>query len=132
MTSTTRETILVIDDSETILEKVRIALTAAGYEVITSTQPLGNARHLTRTDLVIIDFHMPGIDGGSVLSSLRDAVGNKHTCLFYLYSSDREIADEYARYGFDGSITSKGDMASLVSQVNSVFRLIRIRRLTRK
>ncbi|MET0593923.1 MAG: response regulator, partial [Polyangiaceae bacterium] len=52
--------ILVIDDSEVLLSRIKKALVDDGHMVTTTTQTVGNARHLATCDLVIIDYHMPG------------------------------------------------------------------------
>lgn len=123
--------ILMIDDSEFVLVAAKQALTAADYEVVTATQVVGNARHLKGCDLVILDFHMPGLDGGEVLGSLRNAVlGSDSSCLFYLYSSDEKIATSYAAHGFDGSFAHKGNPSALLPQVKAVFRMRKMRALS--
>jgi serine/threonine-protein kinase len=122
--------ILVIDDSEVVLGRVRRALEDDGYEVIATTRTVGNARHLVDTDLVIIDYHMPGLDGGTVIASLRSAASQSaRPCLFYLYTQDPGIAKDYARLGFDGCFTDKGDTRALLRQVRSVFRVVQLRAL---
>ena len=63
--------VLVIDDSEMVLERVKARLQRESYEVATTSQPVGAARHLLLCDLVILDFHMPGMNGGEVLRSLK-------------------------------------------------------------
>ena len=105
------------------------ALVAEGYEVTTTSRAVGNARHIPNSDLVIIDFHMPGIDGGTVMSSLRGAEGEKkaHSCLFYLYSSDTTL--DFRALGFDGALTGKGDEEALVRQVRAIVRLSQLRAL---
>jgi serine/threonine-protein kinase len=126
----TKRRVLAIDDSEIILSKIKHALEAEGIEVVTTTQTVGNARHLVDCDLVIIDFHMPGLDGGEVISSLRAATAaSSHPAVFYLYTQDPAIAKEYARLGFDGCLTEKGDEKELVRQVRSAFRMIQMRAL---
>lgn len=123
--------ILVIDDSEVILERVKTCLKGAGYEVATSTQTVGNGRHLSNCDLVIIDFHMPGINGDFVVASLRRALPpGPVRCLFYLYTSDAAAARNYAAQGFDGALNFKGDERALLPQINAIFRLIRTRALS--
>ncbi len=118
------QAILVIDDSTAMLGEIKTALQAAGYEVVTTTQTVGSARHLGRCDLVMVDYLMPGIDGGTVLASLRSATeAHGRSVLFYLYTSDAAIAARYRQFGFDGCFTEKGDMRSLVRQVRSAFRL---------
>ena len=122
--------ILFIDDSELILTSVATRLRAEGFEVVTTTQTVGMARHLRSCDLVILDFHMPGIDGAEVLSSLKAAAAESGArCRFYLYTSDRDVAKKYASLGFDGALMNKGDLDALVQQVRTVFRMIRIRGL---
>jgi CheY-like chemotaxis protein len=122
------ERILVIDDSEVLLARIKQALSAAGYEVTTTTRAVGNARFIPNCDLVIIDYHMPGIDGKTVIEALRgSSKAAGHVCLFYLYTSDRTVAQTYAELGFDGSFSGKGDEALLVRQVSSAFRMRKIR-----
>ena len=123
-----RRRILVIDDSEVMLQRIKQALVTAGYEVTTTTRAVGNARHLPTSDLVIIDFHMPGIDGGTVISSLRNAATSlNHPCLFYLYTSDSAVARDYEKLGFDGVFRDKGSQETLVREVNALFRMLKMR-----
>jgi CheY-like chemotaxis protein len=124
--------ILVIDDSEVMLSRIKKMLVAAGFTVTTTQQTVGNARHLASCDLVIIDYHMPGIDGQSVLSALRGAAAQlEHAPSFYLYTSDAQIASNYAQLGFDGCFTDKGSEDLLVYQVRGFFRLRQIRSQSR-
>ncbi len=120
--------VLVIDDSEFILEQTRRVLESAGYRVTTTTQTVGAARYLVDCDLAVIDFHMPGLDGGKVIESLRAAcAASGRTCLFYLYTADAAIGRDYAQLGFDGSFTAKGDDAALVRQVRGALRVLQMR-----
>lgn len=120
--------VLIIDDSPVILESARRVLEADGYRVTTTTQTVGAARHLVDCDLALIDFHMPGLDGGSVIQSLRSAAsGSGRPCLFYLFTSDQNVAKDYARMGFDGSLTGKGDDGALLRGVRAAFRVLQMR-----
>jgi serine/threonine protein kinase/CheY-like chemotaxis protein len=134
-----RRHILVIDDSEVMLSRIRAALEGDGYDVITTSRAVGTARHIPTCDLAIIDYHMPGIDGGTVITSLRAAAQSSkaaakgaQTCLFYLYTSDPAIAKDHARLGFDGCLVDKGDELALVRQVRAVFRMLQMRALQQK
>jgi DNA-binding NarL/FixJ family response regulator len=121
--------ILILDDSQAVLDAAKAALDAKGYEVTTSSRTVGASRYLKQVDIVIIDFHMPGFDGGDVLSMLRQsAVGAE--CRFFLYTSDADVARRYAALKFDGAFLRKGDTESLAAQVDAVFRTIRMDRLT--
>ncbi len=120
--------VLIIDDSPVILENARRVLEADGYRVTTTTQTVGAARHLVDCDLALIDFHMPGFNGGAVIQSLRSAASTSgRTCLFYLFTSDQEVAKDYARMGFDGSLTGKGDDGALLRGVRAAFRVLQMR-----
>jgi DNA-binding NarL/FixJ family response regulator len=124
--------ILVIDDSEVLLSRIKKALVDDGHVVTATTQTVGNARHLATCDLVIIDYHMPGINGLAVQQAMRAAAAHlDHEPLFYLYTSDRAVAATYADLGFDGAFP-KGDEAVLVQQVRAVFRLSQIRAMAQK
>jgi len=123
--------ILVIDDSEVMLARIKKALVADGHTVTTTSQTVGNARHLAACDLVIIDYHMPGIDGFAVQQQLRGAAAQlDKQPLFYLYTSDPSVVAQAK--GFDGCFTNKGDEALLVQQVRAVFRLSQIRAMANK
>jgi two-component system, OmpR family, alkaline phosphatase synthesis response regulator PhoP len=120
--------ILVIDDSEIVLERVKQRLELEGYQVITTMQTVGAARHLRTADLAIIDWHMPGISGGEVLESFRAASEtSRKRPPFYLYTSDAEVGSSAKRLGFDGSITNKGDDDSLVQQVAAALRIAKLK-----
>jgi DNA-binding response OmpR family regulator len=122
--------ILVIDDSWAVLDAMRRALTAEGYEVHVATDLPTAARYVRSADLCIVDFHMPGLDGKSILVALKAAIDREHQCLFYLYTSDPEAARRGREYGFDGSFMKKGDSALLGYQVGAVFRTIRLSKLS--
>src|SRR6266545_6740075 len=66
------ETVLVIDDSPTILKVVQLVLTKAGFRVLTASDGeagLAQARQV-RPDLILLDFVMPRMNGYQVCRSL--------------------------------------------------------------
>ena len=120
--------ILIIDDSTVMLARAKRALVSEGYEVIATSQVVGNARHLPTADLVLIDYHMPGLNGSSVLESLRAlATTMKNKQPFYVYTSDALIALRYRELGFDGAFSRKGDDEELVRQTRAFFRIVEMR-----
>ncbi len=125
--------ILVIDDSDLMLQRIGSALTQAGFDVVTTNQTVGAARHLRSCDLVIVDFHMPGLDGATVLTSLKSAAQSSNAqCMFLLYTSDEAMAKRYAEHGFDGALAKKGNIPELVPQVHALLRIVRMRALKQR
>jgi DNA-binding response OmpR family regulator len=124
--------ILVIDDSWVILEQIKLALNAHGYEVRTTTGIDVATRLIPNIDLAVVDFHMPGMNGSEVVSALRKSARDASTCLFYLYTSDRDEAARYASHGFDGAFLRKGESEALAAQVDAVFRTVRMRQLAQR
>jgi DNA-binding response OmpR family regulator len=64
--------ILVVDDEPDLLGFVRSALEAAGYQVLTAADGAEGLRlALTaKPDLVVLDLHLPVLDGQAVLAAL--------------------------------------------------------------
>lgn len=127
--SAERGKVLVVDDSWVMLDGVRAALAAEGYQVRLASELEVAKRHIATTDLCIVDFHMPGLDGAATARALREALPPDSNCAFYVYTSDAGVAREFEKHGFDGSFLKKGEPAQLAVQVDAVFRTIRMRRL---
>jgi CheY-like chemotaxis protein len=67
------KTILIADDRETSRELIATVLTSAGYTVIEASDGRDAVQRALETpaDLVILDLHMPHLDGYGVLQRLR-------------------------------------------------------------
>jgi two-component system phosphate regulon response regulator PhoB len=68
-----KETILIVDDEEDVLELVRYNLQKEGYRTETATsgeEVLKKARSIL-PDLIILDLMLPGIDGLQVCKNLK-------------------------------------------------------------
>ncbi|HXT00480.1 MAG TPA: YbgC/FadM family acyl-CoA thioesterase [Elusimicrobiota bacterium] len=73
-------TILVVDDDQTLVAPLKDGLESAGYRVAVAfdaAQGLLQA-HESKPDLIILDYYMPGGDGGSVYERLRAAPDTLH------------------------------------------------------
>lgn len=118
--------ILLVDDSWAVLERLRTSLSSKGYAVRLSTTPGEATRHTPWAELVVVDFHMPGMNGGELLPILREKADG---ALFYLYTSDADVGRTFPTLGFDGAFLKKGDDAALGPQVDATFRTIKLRQL---
>jgi signal transduction histidine kinase len=67
--------ILAVDDEDANLRLLQALLTRAGYRVETTLDPAGALAlfEAIRPDLVLVDLHMPGMDGFSVVRQIRES-----------------------------------------------------------
>ncbi len=112
--------ILVADDTENGRELVRTVLENSGYEVHEAKdglEALASARQLL-PDLIILDLHMPGLDGFGVIQQLRREKAFAATPIVALTASammgDKERA---MSLGFTGYITKPIRLSALRSEV---------------
>ena len=112
--------ILVADDTDNGRELVKTVLEGSGYEVIEARNGLeavANARaHMP--DLIILDLHMPGLDGFGVIQELRAQSEFASTPIMALTESammgDKERA---TAVGFTSYITKPIRLADLRREV---------------
>jgi CheY-like chemotaxis protein len=123
--------ILYVDDSAVQLLSVRTALAELGHHVAIA-EDLANARRVVAgRELVIIDWHMPEMNGDQLLKQLRATPGVDPETLFYVYTIDVEVAARFREHGFDGAFTGKGSVDTLVAQLDTAKRMLRLRRFRR-
>lgn len=91
-------TVLAIDDSETILARLRGLLEGRGYEVVTSGDWVEANRlvHKVRPALVIVDQHLGGFHGTFLVRAFRTFFGGD---LPLIVMSSEDVAAEAASAG---------------------------------
>jgi CheY-like chemotaxis protein len=93
--------ILIVDDEAELLEMLRIRLEASNYEVITASDAadgLKKTRQL-KPHLVILDILMPGMDGTSVASALRQDPATRDIPIIFLTGIIKEAETRERRDG---------------------------------
>jgi CheY-like chemotaxis protein len=120
--------ILYLDDSEVLCEQLRSTLAAAGYDVVTACTIAAARDRLMGRDLIIIDWHMPEMNGAAALALLKAHRTATPDALYYLYTTDVAAATGFKVAGFDGALTMKGDAETLLSRVELAARVMRMRR----
>ena len=117
--------ILVADDTESGRELVRTVLERSGYQVYEARDgldALASARHV-HPDLIILDLHMPGLDGFGVIEQLRREETFAATPVMALTASAMRGDEEHARAaGFTGYVTKPIRLADLRSEVQRLLR----------
>jgi DNA-binding response OmpR family regulator len=113
-------TILVADDSMTILAMVSSRLVRAGYDVVTATRGDDALRlvHENRPRLVLLDVEMPGLDGVEVARRIRadEALAGIFIVLLTGLSEESEVAAGMAA-GADAYLTKPFSPQDLQTQV---------------
>jgi two-component system, chemotaxis family, chemotaxis protein CheY len=117
--------ILAVDDSPSMRDMVRIALSGAGFQV-TQAADGAEALEIARKDsfdLVLSDVNMPRMDGISLIRALRAEANYKHTPILMLTtesSADRKREGKDA--GATGWIVKPFDPEQLVATMQRVLR----------
>ncbi len=117
--------ILIADDKATGRELVRTILENEGYEIheaVDGLDAVAQARTL-HPDLMILDLHMPGLDGFGVVSALRQDAAFSATPILALTASammgDRERA---LGAGFTGYVSKPIRLAVLREEIERLLK----------
>ncbi|MBM2811056.1 MAG: DNA-binding response regulator [Chloroflexi bacterium] len=111
--------VLVVDDDELILRLVHEALSEEGFAVTTAAGALEAARALARSpvELVLLDIHMPGLDGRQFAEDLRA----RHISSKIVVMTGGPNAQRLAReISADGYLEKPFDIANLVTVVQGL------------
>lgn len=112
--------VLIVDDSETVVNFLRMILEGEHYEVDTAfngTDGLAKV-HESLPDLVITDSIMPGMDGLSLLHALRSDPATEAIPVIMLTSGDPHDPDHLVRDPQpDAFVKKSADLGQLLSEV---------------
>lgn len=118
------KTILLVDDSPTILMSVKNNLIAAGFNVETAldgVKALAVLHDGEKPDLIITDVNMPNMDGLEFISKLRELPGFRFTPVLLLTTENQqEKRDEAKKLGATGWIVKPATGESLLKIIKQV------------
>jgi two-component system chemotaxis response regulator CheY len=114
-----------VDDSPSMRDMVRIALTSAGFDVIQAHDG-EHALELARKgtfDLILSDVNMPRMDGIALIRALRAEASYRHTPILMLTTDGSpERKKEGKEAGATGWIVKPFDPAQLIATMHRVLR----------
>jgi two-component system chemotaxis response regulator CheY len=88
------QTILVVDDSPTVVKFVTFSLKSSGYNVVTACDGMDAIEKMSNlpesVDLVITDLNMPNLDGYGLIETLRANDQHRRTPIIILSSEEGE------------------------------------------
>ena len=92
--------VLLVDDSTTILASMEGIVRKAGYEVrkaVSGEQAIKDITGGLKPDLVITDLNMPGIDGITLISLLREIPQMRFTPILMLTTESQQAKRQAAK-----------------------------------
>ena len=120
-----KQTILIVDDEQDLLDLIEYNLKQQGFEVLTADN--GNrgiqiARD-EKPNLVLLDVMMPQMDGIEVCDRMREDPGLKNIPIIFLTArSDEKTEIEGLNKGADDYITKPISTSKLISRIKAVLR----------
>jgi CheY-like chemotaxis protein len=112
--------VLVIDDSEIVLETVRSVLEDEGFVVSTRSMAYGSSWAIVELcpDVVLVDVNMPGLGGADIVNIARSRSDLAKTRVLLFSSEPPERLDELAfACQADGWIRKSSDPQALVASI---------------
>ncbi|PWK76247.1 response regulator [Aminobacter sp. AP02] len=116
-------TILTVDDSRTMREMLKLALSQAGYRVIQAEDGVHGLEVLKgeSPQVIVTDINMPRMDGFGFIEQVRsDAAYRGIPILVLTTESDAEKKDRARRAGATGWIVKPFDPAKLIDAIRRV------------
>ncbi|MFO7169761.1 MAG: response regulator [Chloroflexota bacterium] len=117
------ERILVVDDSKLVTDIVKMRLSMYGYEVRLAHSGEEALAEIANEvpDLLVLDVHMPGIDGYEVCRRLRDNPALDDLRIIMLTSSE----DKHAAFeaGVDDYLNKDLDLLNLPNRVKLILEM---------
>ena len=114
-------TILVVEDNDMNMQLVEFLLEEGGYTILKATsgeEALALTRDGSAPDLILMDIHLPGIDGLSVVRAMKqDARTARIPILALTAHAMRGDKDRFLEAGCDGYISKPIDVKTFVAAI---------------
>lgn len=119
-----RGKILVIDDSELVLDITRDALEEEGYQILTNSSwvEVNATIREHRPDMILLDLMMPSIKGESLCEILKkSSFGRDIPIIIFSTKEESEIKRLAEDAGAEGYIVKRMNKKDIVESVNYFF-----------
>jgi len=115
-------TVLLVEDHATMREAVGQILAGEGYDVTEVADGVAALAVIgvRAPDLVVLDLHMPVMDGAEVLRTLRSDPVTANLPVIVVTADGEEGRGPAARLGADGYVTKPFDPIALLLMVEQV------------
>lgn len=116
-----KQTILIIEDEEDLLELLEYHLQKEGYETLgfLSTKNVEKCLQEEPIDLLIVDRNLPGAEGSEFVESLRTKGFSQAVIFVSAKNSDTNIEEGFLRGG-DDYVTKPYNMKELLLRIKAI------------
>ncbi|RZO67911.1 MAG: response regulator [Parvularculaceae bacterium] len=115
--------ILAVDDSRTMRDMIRLALTSEGFEVFLAEDGVDGLKMLDdlTPDVIITDINMPNLDGFGFIDGVRKDLNDRTTPILVLTTeSAAELKQRARNSGASGWIVKPFEQTKLVAAIRRV------------
>src|SRR5215212_9356748 len=113
--------ILVVEDNDMNMQLVEFLLEEGGYDIVKATsgeEALSLTREGTAPDLILMDIHLPGMDGLSVVRAMKEDTRTARVPILALTAhAMRGDKDRFLEAGCDGYISKPIDVKTFVESI---------------
>ncbi len=116
-----KQTILIIEDEEDLLELLEYHLQKEGYETLgfLSTKNVEKCLQQEPIDLLIVDRNLPGVEGSEFVQSMRQKGYTQAVIFVTAKDSDSHIEEGFMR-GCDDYVTKPYNMKELLLRIKAI------------
>jgi DNA-binding response OmpR family regulator len=122
MTTAPKRVIVVMDDSDIVLETLHVVLGASGFEVRTAStlDQLERQRASCKPDLFVLDVQMPEAFGDDIGQLLRDVRGVGVPILLFSSLHEEALARRASEAGLTGYVPKAAGVPALVGRIKEL------------
>ena len=112
--------ILVVDDDQSILDSMEIALSLQGYEVETTTKGEETFSKIGsfKPDLIFMDVYLSGMDGREICKQIKERDDTKHIPVI-IFSANKSMKEVFEESGANDFIGKPFNMDELYDKVKN-------------
>jgi len=113
--------VLIVDDDEDMLVLLQVKLAAEGFNPVSSpnAEKLMQLIHEKRPDIILLDIHMQGTDGGATCQELKSDPGTSSIPVI-MFSSTEKIEEVSKQCGADGFMVKPLDSDKLRKTIHQI------------
>jgi CheY-like chemotaxis protein len=119
--STNGSRVLVVEDNDMNMQLVEYLLEEGGIDIVKATsgeEALSITRSAAPFDLILMDIHLPGMDGLSVVRAMKDDTRTARVPILALTAhAMRGDKDRFLDAGCDGYISKPIDVKTFLSSI---------------